>query len=94
MNDSISTTVHPEDVKCHIQPGRDYPAPPDANDNRYTLAEKEWKQHLYDQEVFWSETQAQTVKNELMHMWVWNKEPVTVNKKTLTIGNKVTFTRK
>ncbi|MDE6807472.1 MAG: hypothetical protein K2I98_03310 [Prevotella sp.] len=94
VNDSISTTVRPEDVKCYIQPGQDYPAPPDANDNRYTLAEKEWKQDLYDKEVFWSETQAQTVKNELMHIWIWNKEPVTVNKKTLTIGNKTTFTRK
>ena len=52
------------------------------------------EQRWYDNEKFFNETQAQTVKNELMHMWVWNKEPVMVNKKTLTIGNKATFTRK
>ena len=94
VNDSISTTVRPEDVKCYIQPGRDYPDPPDASDNKYALIEKKWKQDLYDREVFWSETQAQTVKNELMHVWRWDKEPVVITKKTLSIGNKATFKRK
>ncbi|MDE6012176.1 MAG: hypothetical protein K2G91_05510 [Prevotella sp.] len=94
INDSISTTVRPEDVKCHIQPSRDYPDAIDAKDSEYAIRMKEMEQRWYDNEKFFNETQAQTVKNELMHMWVWNKEPVTVNKKTLTIGNKATFTRK
>lgn len=94
VNDSISTIVHPEGVYCYIEPGQDYPDAIDAKDSEYAIRMKEMEQRMYDREVFWSETQAQTVKNELMHMWVWNKEPVTVNKKTLTIGNKATFTRK
>ncbi|MDE6689876.1 MAG: hypothetical protein K2J86_08385, partial [Prevotella sp.] len=89
-----STTVRPEDVKCHIQPGQDYPDAIDAKDSEYAIRMKEMEQRWYDNEKFFNETQAQTVKNELMHMWVWNKEPVMVNKKTLTIGNKATFTRK
>ena len=94
VNDSISTTVRPEDVKCHIQPGRDYPAPPDANDNRYAMAMKNFEQMMYDQEVLWNEAQKQTVKNELMHVWTWDKEPVVITKKTLSIGDKATFKRK
>ena len=94
VNDSISTTVRPEDVKCHIQPGRDYPTPPDANDNRYVQSTKYFEQLLYDREVFWNETQAQTVKNELMHVWTWDKEPVVITKKTLSVGDKATFKRK
>ena len=94
VNDSISTTVRPEDVKCHIQPGQDYPEVPDANDGRYAMLDKEWQQRMYDREVFWNETQAQTVKTELMHVWIWDKEPVKVGKKTLTIGDKATFIRK
>ena len=94
VNDSISTTVRPEDVKCYIQPGQDCPTPPDANDNRYVQSTKYFEQLLYDREVLWNETQAQTVKNELMHLWIWDKEPVKVGKKTLTIGDKATFIRK
>ena len=94
VNDSISTTVRPEDVKCHIQPGQDYPTPPDANDNRYAQSTKYFEQLLYDREVLWNEAQAQTVKNELMHVWTWDKEPVVITKKTLSIGNKATFKRK
>ena len=40
------------------------------------------------------EAQAQTVKNELMHVWTWDKEPVVITKKTLSIGDKATFKRK
>ena len=94
VNDSISTTVRPEDVKCHIQPGRDYPAPPDVNDNILVAAMKEMKQDMYDQEILWNEAQEQTVKNELMHVWTWDKEPVVITKKTLSIGDKATFKRK
>ena len=94
VNDSISTTVRPEDVKCHIQPGQDYPEAPDVNDNRYAVAMKNFAQDMYDQEVFWNEAQAQTVKNELMHVWTWDKEPVVITKKTLSIGNKAIFKRK
>ena len=93
-NDRISTIVRPEDVKCHIQPGQDYPEAPDANDGRYAMLDKEWQQRMYDREVFWNETQEQTVKNELMHVWTWNKEPVVITKKTLSIGNKAIFKRK
>ena len=94
VNDSISTTVRPEDVKCHIQPGQDYPEAPDANDGRYAMLDKEWQQHMYDQEILWNEAQKQTVKNELMHVWTWDKEPVVITKKTLSIGDKATFKRK
>ena len=94
VNDSISTTVRPEDVKCHIQPGQDYPEAPDANDGRYAMLDKEWQQRMYDQELVWNEAQEQTVKNELMHVWTWDKEPVVITKKTLSIGDKATFKRK
>ena len=94
VNDSISTTVRPEDVKCHIQPGQDYPTPPDANDNRYVQSTKYFEQLLYDRELLWNEAQARTVKNELMHMWVWDKEPVSITDKTLFVGNKITFKRR
>ena len=40
------------------------------------------------------EAQKQTVKNELMHMWVWDKEPVSITDKTLFVGNKITFKRR
>ena len=67
---------------------------PDANDGRYAMLDKEWQQRMYDQEILWNEAQEQTVKNELMHVWTWDKEPVVITKKTLSIGNKVTFKRK
>ena len=94
VNDSISTIVRPEDVKCHIQPGQDYPDPPDVNDSRWAMAMKNFQQHMYDQELLWNEAQKQTVKNELMHMWVWDKEPVSITDKTLFVGNKITFKRR
>ena len=94
VNDSISTTVCPENVKCYIQPGQDYPDPPTANDNRYVMAMKNFEQHMYDRELVWNEAQEQTVKNELMHVWTWDKEPVVITKKTLSIGDKATFKRK
>lgn len=92
VNDSISTTVRPEDVKCYIQPGQDYPEAPDANDGKYAILDKEWQQRMYDREVFWNEMQAQTVKNDLMPIWIWDKEPVTVSKEILSIKN-ITFMR-
>ena len=94
VNDSITTTVRPEDVKCHIQPGRDYPEAPDVNDSRWAIAMKNFEQHMYDQELVWNEALEQTVKNELMHVWTWDKEPVVITKKTLSIGDKATFKRK
>ena len=48
---------------------------------------------MYDQEVYMTKVQAQTVKNELMHIWTWSKEPVTVTKEALSIGDKATFKR-
>ena len=94
VSDSISTTVRPEDVKCHIQPGRDYPEAPAVNDSRWAMAMKNFEQHMYDQELLWNEAQKQTVKNELMHMWVWDKEQITFTKKTLTVGDKAVFKRR
>ena len=94
VNDSISTTVRPEDVKCHIQPGQDYPEAPDANDNRYVQSMKYFEQMMYDQEILWNEAQKQTVNNELMHVWTWDKEPVVITKKTLSVGYKAIFKRK
>ena len=93
-NDSISTTVRPEDVKCHIQPGQDYPEAPEINDSRWAMAMKNFRQMQYDQEIVWNEAQEQTVKNELMHIWVWDKEPITFTKKTLTVGDKAVFKRR
>ena len=94
VNDSITTTVRPEDVKCYIQPGQDYPEAPDANDGKYAMLDKEWRRRMYDRELVWNEAQEQTVKNELMHVWTWDKEPVVITQKTLSIGDKATFKRK
>ena len=93
-NDRISTIVRLEDVKCHIQPGQDYPAPPDVNDSRWAVAMKNFEQHMYDQELVWNEAQKQTVKNEKMHIWTWDKEPITLTKETLTVGDKAVFKRR
>ena len=34
-----------------------------------------------------------TIKKEFMNVWNWNREPVEVTKKTMTVGDKVTFRR-
>lgn len=93
-DNSITTYVRPEDVYCYIEPGRDRPDPPDADTHEYVIRMKETQQRMYDQEVYWNKVQAETVKRELMHVWLWNKEPVTITKNRLSIGNKAIFERK
>ena len=93
VEDSISTIVRPEDVYCYVSPGRNQPNAIDSGDSEIAIRMKESQQRMYDTEVYMTKVQAQTVKDELMHVWTWSKEPITVNKEALSIGDKATFMR-
>ena len=91
---TITTTVKPEDVSCYIDTGLNAPEMPTAYEaDRRAMAEYNWKNNTYEQGKSQAHFQEETVKNELMYVWNWTCEPVTVTKKTLTIGDKVTFGR-
>ena len=94
INDSISTVVNPEDVYCFIEPDMVQPDGPDASDSENTARTKEWLQRRYETEVNISDFQAQTIKEEISRIWIWNGEPLTLTKKTMAVGNKFFFRRR
>lgn len=93
LDNRISTKVEPKDVYCFIDPGLCPAEGPDIDDNDDVMRMKEWRQDRYDDAAFNARVQAQTVKDDLMRFWVWNNEPLTVTKETLSIGDKVCFKR-
>ncbi len=93
---TITTKVAPEGVSCYIDSGRDMPEMPsvDSYDYDYEMLVYLWESSSYNDAAFMSRTQEKTIKREFMKVWNWNREPLEVTKKTMTVGNKVTFRRK
>jgi len=93
IDGAVTTSVSPDDVYCFIDPGREQPDGPDADDSEYVARSKEYQQRLYDAADFDARVQAETIKNEVIRIWQWYNEPVTVTKDSLIIGDKATFLR-
>lgn len=91
-NGTITTNVKPGDVDCNINVGFDLPPEPTAhNGGRWEVATYDMIESKYRKRENQGAFQEETIKNEYMNVWNWRNEPITVTKKTLTVGDKATF---
>ena len=90
----ITTNVKSGDVNCDINIGMDIPPEPTTYEaGRTGMIGYGMIKSSYNRDQNQATFQEETIKNELIHVWNWDKEPITVTKKTLTVGDKATFTK-
>ena len=90
-NNTITTIVDPKDIECTVDLGEDNPVFPDPD-----AKEQNFLMQLYDENEYrgyenQAKAQEKIIKEEILHVWEWKEEPLTINKKNLIIGSKGTF---
>lgn len=88
----ITTHIPPNDVRCYVSPGREYPCF-DVSKSEIAQLRQEVLERMYEESEVRSNAMANTIKTERKYLWIWQNEPVCISDTLLMIGSKATFTR-